>query len=196
MVIVVQKGQDVDLTMKYAGLSRLLIGLGWDTKKPEPFSENSSIKTIDCDASVLMLNAESKLSSKDDIVYFRNLYSQRKCVQHLGDNRTGNGEGDAEQILIDLNWIPKSVYKLLFVITIYECEQRGHDFGLIQNAFFRIMNLVNCQEVIRFNLKEDYKGKTALLVGEIYRDNGDWKFNAIGQGTYDQSLFQVAKRFT
>ena len=98
--------------------------------------------------------------------------------------------------IIVLNWIPASIHKLLFVVTIYECEQRNHDFSLIQNAFFRIVNLVTCQEIIRFNLKDEYDGKTALLVGEIYRDNSDWKFNAIGQGTYDKSLFQIAKRFT
>ena len=84
----------------------------------------------------------------------------------------------------------------ILIMTIYECEQRKHDFGLIRNAFFRIMNLVNCQEIIRFNPQEDYKGKTALFVGEIYRDNDEWKFSAIGQATDDRSLFQIAKRFT
>jgi stress response protein SCP2 len=197
MLIIVQKGQHVDLTMKYADLSRIMVGLGWeDVIEPDAPSENGLSQPIDCDASVLLLNAENKLASKDDIVYFRNLNSQRRCVQHLGDNRAGNGKGDAEQILIDLNWIPASIYKLLFVVTIYECEQRNHDFSLIKNAFFRIVNLVTCQEIIRFNLKDEYDGKTALLIGEIYRDNSDWKFNAIGQGTYDRSLFQIAKRFT
>ena len=113
----------------------------------------------------------------------------------MGDNRTG-GEGDNEQILIDLNLVPSAIHKLLFVVTIYECEQRKQDFSLIQNAFIRIVNLAKYQEIMRFNLTDPYVCKTALIVGEIYRYQQEWKFGAIGEGTNDTSLFQIAKRFT
>lgn len=206
MVIIVQQGQRVDLTTKEAELSRIMVGLGWDPvqtgsdKKNQPrasdgLSDAGPGQSIDCDASVLMLNAENTLRRKEDIIYFRNFKSQCGSVQHTGDNRTGNGEGDDEQILIDLKLVPPSIHKLLFVVTIYECEKRKQDFNLIHNAYIRIVNLVNRHEIVRFNLTNRYVRKTALIVAEIYRDHKEWKFGAIGEGTDDTSLFQIAKRY-
>ena len=117
-------------------------------------------------------------------------------VKHTGDHRTGQGEGDNEQILLDLKLIPPAIHTLVFVVTVYEGEQRGQDFSLIHNAFIRIANLVNREELMRFNLAEQHAGQKAILVGEISRTLQGWEFLAKGEGTKDSSLFQVAKRFT
>ncbi|MBD3308485.1 TerD family protein [candidate division KSB3 bacterium] len=206
MVIIVQQGQRIELTTRETDLSRILVGLGWDPvatsaceKNQPPDSDDDAgpplIQPIDCDASVLMLNAERKLRRKEDIIYYRNLRSLCKSVQHMGDSRTGEQHEDDEQILIDLKLIPPAIHTLLFVVTIYDCETRRQDFSFIRNAYIRIVNLANRHEIMRFKLTDPYVCKTALIVGEIFRMQDDWKFGAIGEGTEDTSLFEIARRF-
>lgn len=199
MAINLQKGQRVDLTKGNAGLNNILVGLGWDpvTKSGGLLKSLVGKKQpdIDCDASVIMLNESGKLQDKYHLVYFGNLKSICGSVTHTGDNLTGEGEGDDEQILVNLSSIPQNVHKLVFVVNIYDCIRRKQDFGLIQNAFIRIVNQSSKQEIIKYNLSENYAGKTTIVVGEIYRHNTEWKFAAIGEGTNDASLSEIIKKF-
>lgn len=195
MSISLQKGQKVSLSKDNAGLSKVLIGLGWDevpqskggffAPKPQP---------IDCDASVLLLQ-NGKLMNKGDIVYFGNLRHASGTVQHMGDNLTGAGAGDDEQVLVDLAKIPEQYDKIVIVVNIYQAMQRKQHFGLIQNAFCRLVDDSKNTEMCKYNLTDDYSGATALIFGEIYRHNGEWKFNATGQGTNDPGLGELANRF-
>lgn len=190
------KGQKIDLTKNNRGLKKLLVGLGWDAVKQEKksfFSFGAPPADVDVDASVIMLRKE-KLVSKDDLIYFNNLKSKCGGVIHTGDNLTGDGDGDDEQILIDLSKIPQDVDKLIFVTNIYQCIERKQNFGMIQNAFIRIAD-DNNQNIAMFNLTYDYNGKTGLVVGELYRHNGEWKFNAIGEGTQDTCLGDMANKY-
>ncbi len=202
MGISLQKGQRIDLTKGNAGLSRIMVGLGWDPVDKGSsggfFSKlfgGSAGPDIDCDASVLMLDESGKLRKKEDLIYFGNLKSNCGSVVHTGDNLTGDGDGDDEQIIVELNRIPSNIQKLVFVVNIYDCIKRNQDFGHIQNAFIRVVNGANNQEMIRYNLTEDYAGKTTLMVGEIYRHGGEWKFAAIGEGTRDASLGEIANKY-
>jgi len=200
-----QKGQKIDLTKGNPGLSKILVGLGWDEVAGKPKSGGilgglfrgggGSSAAIDCDASAILLDAQGKLTNKDRLVYFGNLQSGDKSVQHTGDNLTGAGEGDDEQIKVDLSKVPSEVQKIVFVVNIYDCVKRKQDFGLIANAFIRIVNPVSDQEFCRFNLSESYAGKTSLVVAEVYRHNNEWKFAAIGEGTNDGSLSELVRRY-
>lgn len=194
MSVSLQKGQKVSLSKDNAGLSKVLVGLGWDevkqkggffSKKPEP---------IDCDASVILLQG-GKLRDNTDLVYYGNLQHKSGTVQHLGDNLTGAGEGDDEQIVIDLSRVPAEYDRLVVVVNIYHAVKRKQHFGLIENAFIRLVDGRNNQEMCRYNLTEDYSGMTAMIFGEIYRYKGEWKFSAIGQGTNDPSLGDLCKRY-
>ncbi len=195
MSISLQKGQKVSLSKEHAGLSTVLVGLGWDeaqqarggffAKKPKP---------IDCDASAILLQ-NGRLAKKEDLVYFGNLRHKSGTVQHLGDNLTGAGEGDDEQIIVDLSKIPPEYDRIVIVVNIYQAEQRKQHFGMIQNAFIRLVDKRNNNEMCKYNLTDDYSDMTAMIFGEIYRHNGEWKFNAIGQGTTDPGLGQLANRY-
>ena len=195
MSVSLQKGQKVSLSKDNAGLSKVLIGLGWDEAKrskggffaPKP-------QPIDCDASVLMLQG-GKLRDKSDIVYFGNLSHKTGTVQHMGDNLTGAGEGDDEQIIVDLSKIPAEYDRIVLVVNIYEAMKRNQHFGMIQNAFIRLVDGRNNNEMCKYNLTDDYSGMTAVIFGEVYRHNGEWKFNAIGQGTNDPGLGNLANRY-
>lgn len=195
MSISLQKGQKVSLSKENAGLSKVLIGLGWDEVKrskggffaPKP-------KPIDCDASVLLLH-NGKLLNKKDIVYYGNLRHHSGTVQHMGDNLTGAGEGDDEQVIVDLSRIPAEYDKIVIVVNIYEAVQREQHFGMIKNAFCRLVDNSKNMEMCKYNLTDDYSGATALIFGEIYRYNGEWKFNAIGQGTNDAGLSDLVNRY-
>ncbi|QXM07166.1 TerD family protein [Crassaminicella indica] len=202
MAINLQKGQRIDLTKSNPGLSKIIVGLGWDPAQQtsgggflSSLFGGGNTPNIDCDASVLMLDANGKLTRKQDLIYFGNLRSTCGSVIHSGDNLTGEGEGDDEQIFVTLNMIPQNIHRLVFVVNIYDCIRRKQDFGLIQNAFIRIVNGADMKELIRYNLSDDYAGKTTLIVGEIYRYNGEWKFAAIGEGTNDTSLSEIVKRY-
>ena len=201
MGVNLQKGQKVNLKKSDGqALSRIRIGLGWDPvnqeKKGGLFGSifGGSAPDIDCDASVIVCKG-GRLSGKGDVVYFGNLKHSSGAIVHTGDNLTGDGEGDDEQILVDLTAVPQDYDKLVFVVNIYDCESRKQDFGMIANAFIRICDERTGEEFCRYNLSESYAGMTAMIFGEIYRYNGEWKFNAIGQGTKDKGLNELARRY-
>lgn len=200
MAVSLTKGQKVSLSKEKAGLDRIIIGLGWDAKpagEKKGFLSSifSSTPNIDCDASVLMLK-DDKITSAQDIVYFGNLKHPSGSVQHLGDNLTGDGDGDDEQIIINLSSVPADYNRLVFVVNIYSAVSRKQHFGMIQNAFIRLVDSRDNSEVLRFNLTDDYSNMTAMIFGEVYRNEGEWKFNALGQGTQDPGLKELVARFS
>ncbi len=196
MSVNLQKGQKVDLTKGNAGLKRLIVGLGWDeAEKKVGFFGRKKGADIDCDASALVCGAGGKLLDKDDIVYFGNLKHRTGAITHLGDNLTGAGEGDDEQLIVELNGIPESYEKIIFVVNIYKAFERNQHFGMIKNAFIRIVDADTKQELCKYNLSENYNNMTAMIFGEVYRYKGEWKFNAIGQPTQDKGLGELAARF-
>ena len=176
MPINLTKGQKVDLTKKNPGLKKLLVGLGWDV------NEYDSGAAFDLDASAFLVGENGKVHSEKDFVFYGNLKHSSGGVTHLGDNLTGEGEGDDEQIKVDLDKIPANISKIAFTVTIYDAEERGQNFGQVSNSFIRIVNEETNEEIIRYDLGEDFSIETAIVVGEIYRHNGEWKFNAIGSG--------------
>ena len=196
MSISLVKGQKISLTKDNEGLSKIAVGLGWDENKGLRgfFSGGHS---IDCDATAFLLRNDKLNSSSGtaDEVSYRNGSAQNNCVKHSGDNLTGAGDGDDETINVDLDKVPEDVNKIIFVVNIYQAESRKQDFGLIKNAFIRVYNRENNQELCKFNLSDNYKGKTALICGEIYRHNEEWKFNAIGEGTNDKSITEMRARY-
>lgn len=202
MAVSLQKGQRVSLSKDNAGLSNIMVGLGWDPVRQGGGLLSSLLNLagskadIDCDASVLMLDANDKIRSKSHVIYFGNTQSMCGNVKHMGDNLTGNGEGDDEQVLVNLERIPPEIQKLLFIVNIYDCINRRQDFGMIKNAFIRIIDMKGNKELIRFNLTEQYSRKTALMVGEIYRHDNEWKFLAIGEGTTEASLKEIIQRYS
>ncbi|MDQ0061779.1 TerD family protein [Paenibacillus harenae] len=179
MAINLSKGQKVDLTKSNPGLSKITVGLGWDTNKYD------GGKDFDLDVSVFLTNAAGKVESEKNFIYFNNKQNENGSVVHTGDNRTGEGEGDDEQIAIDLNSVPANVEKIAFTITIYEANERNQNFGQVSRAYARILNEATSQELIRFDLGEDFSVETGVVVGELYRHSGEWKFNAIGSGYRD-----------
>lgn len=198
MSVSLQKGQKVSLTKDNAGLSTVVVGLGWDEvqKKGGLFGGlfGGGQQAIDCDASALMLRG-GRLVDPKDVVYFGNLTHFTNTVRHMGDNLTGAGEGDDEQIVIDLARVPAEYDRIVLVVNIYQAVQRHQHFGMIQNAFIRIFNAQNNQELCKYNLSEHYDNMTAMIFGEVYRHNGEWKFNAIGQATTDPGLPELMRRY-
>ncbi|MBQ9433203.1 MAG: TerD family protein [Synergistaceae bacterium] len=176
MMISLSKGQKVDLTKGNPGLSKLMVGLGWDVNKYDGQA------AFDLDAAAFLLGANGKVSSDSDFVFYNNTKHSSGSVQHMGDNRTGAGEGDDEVIRVDLAAVPASVEKIDFTVTIHEAEERRQNFGQVSNAFIRIVDDVKGEELIRYDLGEDFSIETAVVVGELYRQAGEWKFNAIGSG--------------
>ena len=181
MSISLQKGQKVSLTKDNAGLSRVVVGLGWDEVKQKKGLFAPKPQPIDCDASALLL-VSGKLVDNRDVVYYGNLKHMTGTVQHMGDNLTGAGAGDDEQIIVDLSRVPDQYDKIVIVVTIYQAVQKGQHFDLIENAYIRLVNAANNTEMCKYNLSENYSGMTAMIFGEIYRHGGEWKFNAIGSG--------------
>lgn len=190
MAISLQKGQRVDLTKSNPGLTKLLVGLGWDPAKGLlGFGSGSN---IDCDSFIVCLNQNGK---EEETVWFRNLRNRNGSVVLNGDNVTGEGDGDDEQIEINLSFIPTEVEKLVIGINIYDCVSRRQDFGKIKRAFVHLDDAANGKELVRYDISNDYKGYTSLIVGELYRSNGEWKFAAIGEGTKDTSISQIKARY-
>lgn len=195
MSISLQKGQKVSLSKEGSSLSKLIIGLGWDevqqTKKgffaPKP-------QAIDCDASAIVLQ-NGKLLNKADLIYFGNLKHASGTIQHMGDNLTGAGEGDDEQITVNLDAIPAQYDRIVLVVNIYQAVQRHQHFGMIRNAFIRIVDGKNNAEMLRYNLTDDYSDMTAMIFGEVYKNGNEWKFSAVGQGTNDPGLGELANRY-
>lgn len=203
MAVNLQKGQKVDLRKTDGGaLRHVMAGLGWDeAEKPAVksgilgaiFGSNKS-HNIDCDASALLC-IDGKLTSPEDVVYFRNLKHKSGAVVHMGDNLTGAGDGDDEQIFADLDMLPPEYDRIIFTVNIYQAKERAQHFGMIRNAFIRICDNDTHQELCRYNLSENYEGMTAMIFGEIYRRGGQWRFSATGQATTDNSISELAGRF-
>jgi stress response protein SCP2 len=196
MSVSLQKGQKVSLSKGNDGLNKVVVGLGWD-EAPRGgglFGALFAPAPIDCDASAIMLR-NGKLVDTKDIVYFGNLKHRSGTVMHMGDNLTGAGDGDDEQIVIDLARVPAEYDRIVMVVNIYQAAQRKQSFGMIRNAFIRIVDGRNNMEMCKYNLSENYDGMTAMIFGEVYRHNGEWKFNAIGQGTTDNSIANLAARY-
>ena len=185
MPISLKKGQKVSLTKDAPGLTRVVVGLGWDEAPKKGGLLGGLLggqqAEIDCDASALMLRS-GKLVDKGDVVFFGNLTHSSRTVRHMGDNLTGSGDGDDEQIEVDLSKLPANISKVAFTVTIYDADIRRQNFGQVSNAFIRIVDEVTGQELIRYDLGEDFSIETAIVVGELYKHNGEWKFNAIGSG--------------
>jgi len=195
MSVNLQKGQKVELRKSNGGsLRRVMVGLGWDEVKQHRGFFAPKPQDIDCDASAFLCT-DGRLMGIDDIVYFGNLTHKSGAVRHMGDNLTGAGEGDDEQVMVDLSALPSQYDKVIFVVNIYQARERRQHFGLIQNAFIRICDAETNQELCKYNLSENYDNMTAMVFGELYRYKGEWKFNAIGQPTQDNGVGDLAKRF-
>lgn len=176
MPVSLQKGQKVSITKGNPGLNKVVVGLGWDVNQ---FDTGGA---FDLDTSAFLLTDSGKVSRPEDFVFFGNLTHPSGAVLHMGDNLTGAGDGDDEQIKISLSQIPDNITKIAFTVTIYEAEARRQNFGQVNNAFIRIYNEDNGEEILRYDLGEDFSIETAAVFGELYKNNGEWKFNAIGSG--------------
>ena len=194
MSVKLQKGQKVSLSKEHAGLSKIIVGLGWDEVQQQRSFFAPKPQDIDCDAFALLL-VDGKLASSQDIVYYGSLKHNSGSVVHMGDNLTGAGDGDDEQIVIDLNRVPAQYDRIVLAVNIYQAYERRQHFGMIQNAFIRLVDARNNNEMCIYNLTENYSNQTAMLFGEVYRYNGEWKFNAVGQGTTDGSISDFAQRY-
>lgn len=176
MPINLSKGQKVDLTKGNAGLKSIMVGLGWDVNAFDSGSD------FDLDAAAFMCGSNGKCPTEKEFVFYGNLEHGSGSVKHMGDNLTGEGDGDDEQILIDLSKVPSNVEKIAFTVTIYDADQRRQNFGQVNNAFIRIYDEITGEEIVRYDLGEDFSIETAAVFGELYKNNGEWKFNAIGSG--------------
>lgn len=176
MPVSLQKGQKISLTKDNPGLKKVVVGLGWDVNAFDTGGD------FDLDAAAFLLGDSGKVADSDDFVFYRNLTHSSGSVVHQGDNLTGIGDGDDEQIKVDLSKVPDSVTKIAFTVTIYEAEQRRQNFGQVNNAFIRTYNEETGEEMIRYDLGEDFSIETAAVFGELYKNGGEWKFNAIGNG--------------
>jgi len=187
MSVSLSKGGNVSLDKVAPGMSKVLVGLGWDERATEGAE-------FDLDASIFLLKSDGKVRSDDDFIFYNNLISSDGSVVHQGDNRTGEGDGDDEAVKIDFSKVPADVDKISVTVTIHDGVNRSQNFGQVANAFIRIVNDDTNEEVARYDLSEDYSVETAMIFGEIYRHNGDWKFKAVGQG-YEGGLKALATGF-
>lgn len=176
MPVNLQKGQKVSLTKGNPGLKKVVVGLGWDVNQFDTGGD------FDLDAAAFLLTDGGKVSGSEDFVFYGNLKHPSGCAEHMGDNLTGAGEGDDEQIRIDLSLVPANISKIAFTVTIYEAEARRQNFGQVNNAFIRIYNEETREEMLRYDLGEDFSIETAAVFGELYKNGSEWKFNAIGSG--------------
>ncbi len=176
MPISLQKGQKVSLTKGNPGLTNVMVGLGWDVNQYDTGGD------FDLDTSAFLLTDTGKVSRPEDFVFYGNQNHPSGSVQHMGDNTTGAGDGDDEQIKINLAAVPANITKITFTVTIYDADNRCQNFGQVNNAFIRICNEATGEEILRYDLGEDFSIETAAVFGELYKNNGEWKFNAIGSG--------------
>jgi tellurium resistance protein TerD len=181
------KGGNVSLTKAAPGLTGVVVGLGWDVR-------TTTGADFDLDASAILAGANGKVVSDSHFVFFNNLQSPDGSVEHLGDNLTGEGEGDDEQVRVDLSTVPGEVDKVVFAVSIYEGNTRGQSFGQVRNAFIRVVNSADNNELARYDLSEDASTETAMVFGELYRNGAEWKFRAVGQG-YATGLAGIARDF-
>ncbi|MBB4087338.1 tellurium resistance protein TerD [Sphingomonas carotinifaciens] len=187
MSVSLSKGGNVSLSKEEPGLSRILIGLGWDTRTTDGTD-------FDLDASAFLLGTGDRVRGDADFIFYNNLRSADGSVEHTGDNRTGEGDGDDEALKVDLATVPSDVQKIAVSVTIHEGEQRRQSFGMVSNAFIRVVNDVTGREIARYDLSEDASTETAMIFGEVYRHNGEWKFRAVGQG-YKGGLAPMARNY-
>ena len=175
IAISLNKGGNLSLSKTDPSLNQVLIGLGWDARATDGAD-------FDLDASAFLLAANDKVRGETDFIFYNQTRSPEGSVEHTGDNRTGEGDGDDEAVKINLAKVPADVQKIAITVTIHDAESRGQNFGQVQNAFIRVVNDQTNVEIVRFDLNEDYSTETAMIFGELYRHNGEWKFRAVGQG--------------
>ena len=187
MAISLQKGGNVNLSKEAPGLSKMVVGLGWDTRSTDGAE-------FDLDGAVFLLNSSGKVRSDADFVFYNNLKSTDGSIVHSGDNRTGAGDGDDETVTIDLTKVPADVDKIAVAVTIHEADKRNQNFGQVSKAFIRCVNAAGNTEIARYDLSEDSSTEAAMIFGEVYRAGSDWKFRAIGQG-FKGGLGPLAKNF-
>jgi tellurium resistance protein TerD len=187
MSVSLSKGGNVSLSKEAPGLTAVNIGLGWDAR-------TTSGADFDLDASALMVNASGKILSDANFIFFNNLKSPDGSVEHMGDNLTGEGEGDDEVIKVNLAQVPAEVDKIVFAVSIYDAEARSQSFGQVRNAYIRVVNQAGEAEIARYDLSEDASTETAMIFGEVYRNNAEWKFRAVGQG-YSTGLAGIARDY-
>jgi len=187
MAISLQKGGNVNLSKEAPGMKKMTVGLGWDTRATDGAD-------FDLDASAFLQAGTGKVRSDADFIFYNQAKSADGSIQHMGDNRTGDGEGDDESIVIELDKVPADIEKISVCVTIHEAEARRQNFGMVSSAYVRCVNAQGDAEVARFDLSEDASVETAMIFGEIYRHNGEWKFKAIGQG-FAGGLGPLAKNF-
>jgi tellurium resistance protein TerD len=187
MSVSLSKGGNVSLTKEAPGLTAVNVGLGWDAR-------TTSGADFDLDASALLVDQGGRILSDQYFIFFNNLTSPDGSVEHTGDNLTGEGEGDDEMIKVNLASVPQECAKIVFAVSIYDAESRGQSFGQVRNAFIRIVNQAGGAEIARYDLSEDASTETAMIFGEVYRNAGEWKFRAVGQG-YTNGLAGIARDF-
>ena len=187
MALSLTKGGNISLSKTAPELKNILVGLGWDAR-------SSDGADFDLDASMFMLGNNAKVRSDDDFIFYNQLISKCGSVELTGDNRTGDGEGDDEEVKVFLNKVPSNVQRLVITVTIHDAVARNQNFGQVGEAFIRLVNMDNDLEIARFDLSEDYSTETAMIFGEIYRHNGEWKFKAVGQG-YSGGLEAMCRQF-
>ena len=187
MPVSLSKGQKVSLTKKRPSLKEVTVGLGWDAQEGGGYA-------FDLDVSAFLCAANGKCRRDKDFVFYNNLDHPSGSVIHMGDNRTGDGDGDDEQVKVDLSKVPAEIEKIAFTVTIDQADTRGQNFGMVSNAYCRIVNEDNGEELMRFDLGEDASIETAIIMAELYRHDGEWKFNAIGSG-YQGGLAALCTHF-
>ena len=175
MALSLSKGGNLSLSKEAPGMTKVLVGLGWDARSTDG-------QDFDLDASAFLLKADGKVRADSDFIFYNQLKSVDGSVEHTGDNRTGEGDGDDEQVKIDLTKVAADVKKLVFAVTIHEADSRKQNFGMVSNSFMRVVNNDNGSEIARFDLSEDASTETAMIFGELYRHGAEWKFKAVGQG--------------
>ena len=187
MAISLIKGQNISLSKTDSSLKNILVGLGWDARSTDG-------QDFDLDASVFMATENGKVPSDRHFIFYNQLVSPCGGVEHTGDNLTGDGDGDDESVIVRLDKVESNIKSLFITVTIHDAEARRQNFGQVSNAFVRIVNNDTGDEIVRFDLSEDYSTETAMVFGEIYRHNGEWKFRAIGQG-YAGGLYALCKQY-
>ena len=187
MAVSLSKGGNVSLSKEAPGLKNIVIGLGWDTRSTDGAG-------FDLDASAFLLKEDGKVRTDGDFIFYNNTKSAEGAVEHTGDNTTGEGEGDDEQIKVNLDTVPSEVLKIALSVTIHDAEARKQNFGMIQSAFIRVVNAADNKEIVRYDLSEDFSTETAMTFGEVYRNGSEWKFKAVGQG-FAGGLGPLAKNY-
>jgi len=188
MGITLKKGEKINLTKGNPGLKNIKLGLGWD------INNFDSGYDYDLDVSIFMVGESGRVERDEDFVFYNNLKHISGAVEHLGDNRTGEGDGDDEEILVDLKLMPNHIQKIAVAVTIYEAKERRQNFGQVSNSYIRVLNSENEEEILRYDLGEEFSIETAIVACELYKYNGEWKFSAVGSG-FEGGLEALCKNY-